>query len=273
MRWAALVTALLAIIAAPARGDLRAQLVGEWNRTYGTALRFTPDGKCAVAHSYTQFDKPAARCSWSLESDRLTMTNTEGLCSDRAEDRSGTYAIVIKEPVIRFRVLKDHCPRRLPIDGQSWTRVDRTRPPAAAPATLDNLKLLAGRWRCVSRDSGDPNDTGQPSQLTIEREYDGWSFSVRDDFADKSGYHASWSFDAEAQEIVMLGREPLGAWFEATSRGWEGDHITFAGKLHSGLATQPVRWTVKRALTDIITTFEKEVGGAWGIEAVERCQP
>jgi hypothetical protein len=63
----ALVPALLALAAAPARGDLRAQLIGEWNRSYGTALRFTPDGKCAVAHSYTQLDKPAARRSWSLE--------------------------------------------------------------------------------------------------------------------------------------------------------------------------------------------------------------
>jgi hypothetical protein len=79
------------------------------------------------------------------------------------------------------------------------------------------LKLLAGRWRCVSCDPGDPNDTGLPSQLDIEREYDGWSFSVRDELADKSGYHAGWSCDGEAQEIVMLGREPLGAWFEATS--------------------------------------------------------
>jgi hypothetical protein len=57
------------------------------------------------------------------------------------------------------------------------------------------------------------------------------------------------------------------------SRGWEEDHIVFAGKLRSGLATQPVRWTLKRAATEMITTFEKGVGGAWGIEAVERCQP
>jgi hypothetical protein len=261
------------VFATPARADLRAQLVGEWSRTYGTALRFGTDGKCMVAHDYTMFDKPAAKCVWSLDGDRLTMSNTDGPCSDKPEDKSGTYSIVIKEPVLRFKVIKDHCARRLTIDGQTWSRVDRTRPPAAAPAALDHLKLLAGTWRCVSRDPGDPHDTGTPSKLTIEPEYEGWSFVVRDDLADKSGYHASFGFDAEQQEVVALGREPLGAWFEAHSRGWEGDHITFAGTMHSGLDTRSMRWALKRSATEIIETYEKEVDGVWSTEAVERCQP
>jgi hypothetical protein len=265
--------AALLLVALPARADLRAQLVGEWSRTYGTALRFSTDGKCMVAHNYTAFDKPAARCTWSLEGDRLTMTNSDGLCSDRPEDRSGTYAIAIKDAAIKFHVLKDHCPRRLTIDGQTWSRVDRSRPPTAPPAALDNLKLLAGTWHCVSRDPGDPRDTGLPSKLVIEPDYDGWWQTLRDDFADKRGYHAAWGFDAERQQIIVLGREPLGAWFELAARGWQGDHIVFSGEMHSGLSTRPMRWTIRRAANEIVQTFEKEVDGAWGTEAVERCQP
>jgi hypothetical protein len=274
---------LLLAVASPARADLRAQLIGEWNRTYGTTLRFTADGKCLVAHSYTLLDKPAARCTWSLEGDRLTMTNSEGLCSDKPEERSGTYAITIKEPAIHFRVLKDRCPRRLTIDGQTWSRVDRTRPPAAAPAAMDNLKLLAGTWHCVTKDAGDPRDNGLLSTLVITPEYDGWWQTLRDEFpthdareapgVPTSGYHATWGFDAEKQEIVVLGREPLGAWFQLFARSWQGDHIVFNGEMHSGLNTRPMRWTIRRAINEIVQTFETEVDGAWGTQAVERCQP
>ena len=121
--------------------------------------------------------------------------------------------------------------------------------------------------------SGDPRDTGLPSKLVIEPDYDGWWQTVRDDFADKRGYHAAWGFDAERQQIVVLGREPLGAWFELAARGWQGDHIVFSGEMHSGLSTRPMRWTIHRAANKLVQTFENEVDGAWGTEAVERCQP
>src|SRR5579863_7949558 len=156
------------------------------------------------------------------------MTDVEGLCVSSPVDRSGTYAIGIKDGAIHFRLIKDHCPRRLTIDGQTWSRVDRSRPPTAAPAALDNLKLLAGTWHCMTKDPGDPHDVGLPSTLRIEPEYNGWSFVVRDDFANASGLHASWSFDNERQDIIVLGRQQLGAWFQLTARGWQGDHVTFA---------------------------------------------
>jgi hypothetical protein len=259
--------------AAPARADLRSELVGEWNRTYGTTLRFTSDGKCAVAHTWELLGQPTARCTWTLEGDRLTITNHEGLCSDRPEDRAGTYAITVKEPTLRFRVLKDHCPRRVTIDGQTWFRVDRSRPPAAAPAAMDPFKVLAGGWRCVTRDPGDPNDAGQPSRLTIEAEWGGWSQSLRDELRDHVAYRASWGFDAETQKVMLLGRQPLGAWFQLSSPGWREGAIVFAGEMHSGLSTIPLRWTAKRAPSEIIFIFEQQVNGAWGTVGVERCQP
>ena len=87
---------------------------------------------------------------------------------------------------------------------------------------MDNLKALAGTWQCVSRDPGDPNHTGLRSRLIVEPEYDGWWQSVQDEFADKSGYHAAWGFDPERQQLVVLGREPLGALVRARVAGLEG---------------------------------------------------
>jgi hypothetical protein len=103
-------------------------IVGEYERhppDGETAVRFRGDGSVRLAKTRAQLDAdpPLALGTWKVDGPTLTLTYDQGMCADRAGDRSGTYKVVISRIGIRFTKLEDSCERRAAIDGQTWWRI------------------------------------------------------------------------------------------------------------------------------------------------------
>lgn len=95
-----------------------------------TAMRFNPDGTFVLAKDRSQLDvAPAAATGrYTIEGDLLTFTNEEGLCTDSAAEKVGTYRVVVSKVGIRFaKEGDDACDRRATIDGQTWWRIEKER--------------------------------------------------------------------------------------------------------------------------------------------------
>lgn len=90
-----------------------------------TAIRFRADGSVRLAKNRAELDgEPAlATGRWRLDGARLTLTYDQGLCAERASDRTGVYDVVISKVGIRFTKVEDSCERRASLDGQTWWRI------------------------------------------------------------------------------------------------------------------------------------------------------
>jgi hypothetical protein len=86
-------------------------------------LRFVDDGTCAVATSVEGLANPLHRCTWRLDGNRLTFTNTTGTCAESEGTRVGVYDVVVRAQDVSFTRVSDTCERRMTIDGQTWTRI------------------------------------------------------------------------------------------------------------------------------------------------------
>lgn len=86
-------------------------------------MRFTADGKVAVALSVKGLDGANTTGTWSLEGPRLTFVNLTGSCTTPASDKVGVYEIALQPEAVEFHKVSDSCERRLTIDGEKWVRV------------------------------------------------------------------------------------------------------------------------------------------------------
>jgi hypothetical protein len=112
----------------PASSPEPAALAGDYQFRAGddaVVLRFVPDGTCAVARSIEGLANPSHRCTWRLDGNRLTFTNTTGTCAESEATRVGVYDVVIGAQTVAFTRVSDTCERRMTIDGQTWTRITK----------------------------------------------------------------------------------------------------------------------------------------------------
>jgi hypothetical protein len=115
--------------ARPPKAPNNELIVGEFERRPPdghTALRFLADGTFVLAKDRSQLDvKPApATGTYTLDGDKLTFTNEQGLCADSEDAKVGTYQVVLSKIGIRYtKVGDDACERRATIDGQTWWRI------------------------------------------------------------------------------------------------------------------------------------------------------
>jgi hypothetical protein len=221
------------LVAAGAPLDPRTAIMGEWRRPYeNQALRFTPDGKCMVAGK-GDWTKPAARATCSIKGDLLTFTNTDGLCATPTDQRVATYKVVVGKDTLHFELVgKDACLRRSTIDGNTWVRIDRSRPWDAPLKEMDQLKFMVGNWACETRTKG--QDSVDKSRATIEPDWSGSWQLLRDEIAEGGkvvdGAHGSWGYDALGRQFVRFFTMPKGRWDMATSPGFVGDRMVWTGE-------------------------------------------
>jgi hypothetical protein len=90
-----------------------------------TAIRFRADGSVRLAKTRALLDtEPAlATGTWKVDGGKLTVTYDQGICSDKAADKTGVYNVVISKIGIHFTKVEDSCERRAAIDGQTWWRI------------------------------------------------------------------------------------------------------------------------------------------------------
>jgi hypothetical protein len=90
-----------------------------------TAIRFRADGSARLAKTRALLDtEPAlATGTWKLDGGKLTVTYDQGICTDKAADKTGVYNVVISKIGIHFTKVEDSCERRAAIDGQTWWRI------------------------------------------------------------------------------------------------------------------------------------------------------
>ena len=86
-------------------------------------MRFTSDGKVAIALSIQGLDAAKTTGTWNLEGARLTFVNLTGSCAAPASDKVGIYEIALQAEAVEFHKVSDSCERRLTIDGEKWVRV------------------------------------------------------------------------------------------------------------------------------------------------------
>jgi hypothetical protein len=110
-------------------------------------------------------------------------------------------------------------------------------PPAPKPAAeLDQLKMMVGTWHCDGK--GNMNGTDMPMKSTyrVAKDLDGFwlvgklegAKSKEMPFAYKSVDY--YNYDAGSKQFVMASFDNTGSWYNATSKGWDGDKMTWTGK-------------------------------------------
>lgn len=103
-------------------------IIGEYERhppEGETAIRFRADGSVRLAKNRAQLDaEPAlATGTWKIDGPRLTLTYDQGICTEKPDDHTGTYTVVISKIGIHFTKVEDSCERRSAINGQTWWRI------------------------------------------------------------------------------------------------------------------------------------------------------
>jgi hypothetical protein len=102
-------------------------IVGAYERhAPGTnAFQFTVDGNYVEAKNKGELEHTPhlADGTYKLEKDELTLTADQGQCSDKPDDKTGTYKIVISKIGIRFVKVNDSCEPRSHLDGQTLWRI------------------------------------------------------------------------------------------------------------------------------------------------------
>jgi hypothetical protein len=91
------------------------------------AIRFEGDGTYRIAKTKGELDKSPylAAGRYTLEGDQLTLTATQGQCSESDGEKEGKYKVVLSKVGIRWEKLEDACESRARIDGQTWWRIKK----------------------------------------------------------------------------------------------------------------------------------------------------
>jgi hypothetical protein len=90
-----------------------------------TAMKFDVDGKYRMVKNKGELEHTPylAQGTYKLDKDELTFTADEGACSEKPDDKVGTYKVVISKIGIRFVKANDSCEQRSRLDGQTWWRI------------------------------------------------------------------------------------------------------------------------------------------------------
>jgi hypothetical protein len=91
------------------------------------AIRLENDGTYRVAKTKAELDKPPylAAGRYTLEGDKLTLTATQGQCSEAEDQKVGSYKVVLSKIGVRWEKLEDACESRGRMDGQTWWRIKK----------------------------------------------------------------------------------------------------------------------------------------------------
>ena len=110
-------------------------------------------------------------------------------------------------------------------------------PPAPKPtAELDQLKMMVGTWHCDGKGNMNGKDMAMKSTYRVADKLDKfWLVGELEGAKSKEmpvGYKSIdfYNYDVGSKQFVMASFDNTGAWYNATSKGWEGDKMEWTGK-------------------------------------------
>jgi hypothetical protein len=153
--------------------------------------------------------------------------------------------------------LAQSAPQPTPKDKE---KKEATAPAAGAPAMeepkpppeLQELKGMIGNWKCDGKGTAGPETFSMKGTAKFAFDY-GDYFVVANIVGPKSkempgGYKETdfYSYDPAAKQFVLTGFDNMGGMTAMTSKGWEGDTQSWAGKYKIGGHEMDAKLTVTR---------------------------
>jgi hypothetical protein len=144
---------------------------------------------------------------------------------------------------------------------------------------MANLKVFDGSWSCEGTVSPGPMGPGGATKGNVTGQtalggfWQSGTVQMTGGGMPAAEGRFDMTFDPGAKQYVLLWKDSLGAWSQATSPGWVGDKMVFTGEGHMGGQTMPVRDTfVKYADGSLQHDWEGQVEGQWVPFGSETCR-
>jgi hypothetical protein len=148
--------------------------------------------------------------------------------------------------------------------------------PAPEMAQLDSWE---GTWSCEGTMNPSPMGPGgkTTSSVRIYDDLGGFfqSGTVKSTMAGTPPLEGMFhtTYDPGMKQFVMMWFDNSGAWAQSTSRGWQGDTMTFEGDQHMGGKTMKGRDRFVRSGTNTLKhVFEMQADGKWTSMGEETCR-
>lgn len=153
-------------------------------------------------------------------------------------------------------------------------------PPLPKPAPeMAQLKVFDGSWTCEGKMPATPMGPAGTMKGTVKSQTDLGGFwqsgkvtSTMAGMPTMEGmFHMTW--DPGAKQYVLLWVDNMGGWAQSTSKGWEGDTITFAGDSYMGGQKIPSRDTFTKAADGTLKHIaEMQMDGKMTLSMDETCR-
>jgi hypothetical protein len=150
--------------------------------------------------------------------------------------------------------------------------------PKPAPE-MAQLKFFEGNWSCDGKMPPGPFGPGgaMKGSATIKSDLGGFfqSGSVKGTMTGMPPMDGMFhtTFDPVAKQFVMIWVDSMGTWAQSTSKGWEGDSMTYAGDTMMVGKKLPGRDKfTKNADGSMRHTWDLQVDGKWAPIGDETCR-
>lgn len=103
-------------------------------------------------------------------------------------------------------------------------------------AELQQLKMMVGTWHCDGKGNMNGKDMSMKSTYKVAADLDNfWLVGKLEGAKSKEmpiGYKSVdyYNYDAGSKQFVMASFDNMGSWYNATSKGWDGDKMAWTGK-------------------------------------------
>lgn len=139
---------------------------------------------------------------------------------------------------------------------------DEPRP----PAELAQLKELVGVWKCEGKARMGGKESPTRAVYTVVPELDAFVYvgrleSPRTATAPAYRGRDIYGYDAGNKMFTAFSVDNTGAWGSMTSKGWEGDKLSWSGKTRVGAGELPVEQTLARKGADQLTITGSQGAG------------
>jgi hypothetical protein len=148
------------------------------------------------------------------------------------------------------------------------------------PADLGQLDVFVGTWTCTGKVPATDFGPGHPTrlQVTVTRDLGGFVYTFR--FAEEKTKEnplpvsgtGFWGYDVTKKELVAHSADSFGGLFVQTSKGWDGDTMTWEGEGVAMGSKVKARDEFTRKGDSLSHRYEAEREGKWVTLADETCR-
>jgi hypothetical protein len=154
--------------------------------------------------------------------------------------------------------------------------------PMAAPkpaAEMKNLAIFDGNWACDGEVPATPMGPAGKMKTTVSSKSNLGGFWQTGNVTGKMDGMPAFegmfhmTYDTAGKQYVMVWVDSMGAWATSTSKGWDGDAITFAGETTMNGQKMNTKDTfTKGADGSLKHAWSMEMGGNWAPMGEETCR-